>query len=131
MSKVNRFVRILGLTAVCSGLFALSAHADDGNYRYANYYDGTALNEAALNQGESGYLQPATYRRSSSRRFSSRGFRNGSRSFNRRGFSNRRFSRSSRYNSNRRFRSSNRYYNRSYNRGYRTSRFSSSHRRSF
>jgi len=131
MSRVSRLVYILGLTTLCSGLYTLGAHANDGNYRYANDYVGAALNGA-----ERGYLQPATYRRHSSRGFSSRGFRNGSRGFNRRGFSNRRFSRSSRYNSYRRYRSNNRYYNRSYNpsykpsysRGYRSSR---SFRRSY
>jgi len=121
MSKVLKFVGILGFTAACSGLFTLSAHANDGDYQGATNYESAALGDA-----ESGYVRPVTYRRYSSRRFSSNGFRQGSKSFNHRGFSNRRFSRSSRYNGYRRYRNGNRYYNRScnrsYNRGYRSSR---------
>ncbi len=124
MFKVGRFVRILGLAAVCSAIFTSSAHADDGYYQYAG---GSSYSNQYANYYDNAGLQPATYRRSSSRRFSSRGFRRGSRSFSRRGFSSRRFGRSSRFNSSRRFRNSSRYYNR----GFRSSRFSRSYRRSY
>lgn len=124
-ARSGRMARTLGIAVVCSGLLTLNAQANDGSYQYAvDYADAVDYVDTEYTDSDSdnaeGYLQPATYRRGSSRRFSSRGFR-GSRGFSRRGFSNRRFRRSSRFNSSRRYRYGNRYYRggyRSFRRSY-------------
>jgi len=111
-SKPAQIALVLGLSLMCSTLFAPNAYANGSSL--AHYDLGADI----------GHIQPATYRRDSSRRYSSRRyssrgfskrrFNRSSRSFNRRGYSNRRYRNSSRYNNARRYRSSNRYYHSSY-----------------